>query len=1560
MKKIFLLFAIFSCTMAAHAVPSTYDLQGGNWGGLDTIKTNEDLWKAFKPAYNKFYGLNRSDFPITNVSSFANSYMQEFMTSTGSKNGQSSWKWLGDYILNGVTYAPGSEAAWRWQVHSFFNCLPANTTEAKPSYQKTDNFTEKGKPSAWLPSYEAWFAKSNDPIKLGYDFMGWWTAATGGTEVTNIDNATGTVYAHWEARLQWKNEIDEDWYAHVGGASFMGQDKDGHLRTAIPTIMAGDVVAEDSVWVAFVVGAEYPVEWKVVDVKTGEEPDFVEITTVQDNGGKLDSEYETEGGNGKWYKIDYDKITTAAFHDVVKNNYIVQIKRGRDASGKLLREGGKVKIIATCAEQNQQVEAEMWVPERPLEVEEGTIKYVYAYDLRAKFWPNDEGNADAGINDYEFYFKPNAEFTTGKLIIHTENGDILVPFKADKTYFKGVGEEVSVLVPELTLIELLNDKGVLNTTVYSEMLKETYEAKNLQWSIELTGPEVPTFGYTRKGEIPSGDCRTGVLAVNTAPQSSTFGRAYAYIAYKNDPEHDKGSYIFDAAMNVWENSRQGNIPWNTMARMAIDDDNGGVYFTDKSHTNPGIFYGQVNEFHPENMPITPFFPENLVTVDKSDEDDKDANEARATAPEPDRLPEEGHFHYPIIKSGETEIGSAFLAVDTYVRKMADGTEHLFLYGYAKGHSKVWGDTQGPSKEEVNGRDNYGYSAQKKDAEGDKHIPYHSIVEYDLGEVGKSATAWNASMPKKITAIGSNNHAAHTANIHATEDGLWICHARAEYNSTTWATALMFISRNSDGSFNLGNGSAGHGVYNVATSDEAKYVIGSMGAGFAYYERESGNDLLVLQNATGQLLVFEVTMSAQKVPDLTLVDVYEHKQTHFNQMNFDFAGNLFCAGPNGLSVFSFPEFVSKKEGEGITNTAVTPCPERFAIKQDLYYDLVFTNGKTNNGDHSWHDPMNWSREKVPGRNQIARIDYDVIVSGDSAEVAALDLNKNKNSNAYPTITIEPTGGLYYTAEVPNSQSKYARTVTNAHIQLVENQQPVPYVPLTSPDQVIIKSENHATETIGTVDGIEIVKTKETRGVLQNMVTMPATVDLGTYGRIDHAPALGSEAFAKWDPWQHIAVPFAVTAGDLFHKTIMYQWKENEANWSEFASYYVPMYRFDGYLLSHDDAWSEAIGMGINHTDRHVLKGELDPAINNLGSHLSVNETDATVINLAYTSGVSDTDDYWDKTYTGGWNYLGNSWTAPIYIANFQEEDFVNMGNASSEGGTQAVVYLYDEGLQYKAYPIHLVKSDDPEFAGKTIPALTSFYVYANGEGASLRLDCKTLTSKTEWLAAENAKRTVNGMQARRVRPVSLNHEKMHITVTGAKGDMDELYLFEGAQYSDAHDQGYEALKLSGDGAYLAASTELGEMAIVASPQIEGTYLNFAKNVSTNYTFSFKYDGTDDLSLEDALMGTLTPIKTGATYNFVASEDDSKRFRIVRKRESTDVVTSVSNIWANENSLYMNNPMGELIEVSVYATDGQLVMHKQTRQSVTSLEVPMHGVYTIQVKSDNNVQTIKHIL
>ena len=226
-----------------------WELDGGSVPG-GHVPTNEELWNTFKPYYNTYYGINRSDQPITAVASFAAHTMCEIMTDE-----KSEYKWLGDYIADvaaaaGYTLtndpnATNMERDWRWHVHAFFNCNDGTVTENQKI--ATANFSTAGKPDAWGLAYQIATGTSATlpykvtatytlptPVKDGYVFVGWYDNPEGtGTALTSIPAGwKGTLYAIWREA----DPADVTWVLNGGnvGTTKLPEEITGSTYT-IPT-----------------------------------------------------------------------------------------------------------------------------------------------------------------------------------------------------------------------------------------------------------------------------------------------------------------------------------------------------------------------------------------------------------------------------------------------------------------------------------------------------------------------------------------------------------------------------------------------------------------------------------------------------------------------------------------------------------------------------------------------------------------------------------------------------------------------------------------------------------------------------------------------------------------------------------------------------------------------------------------------------------------------------------------------------------------------------------------------------------------------------------------------------------------------------------------------------------------------------------------------------------------------------------------------------------------------------------------------------------------------------
>lgn len=181
-------------------------LNGGIIPGGD-VPSNADLWETFKPDFNSYYGINRSDQAITNVAVFwpsgIDSDDDNILT-----NANSTYKWLGDYIQS-VAGVPNGELWWRANLHAFFNCA----ADYKLGSVAAADFSQAGKPAAWgeayliatgtsatLPSSVKETYVIPTPKKEGDIFIGWYNNPRGdGASISSIPAGyKGTIYAIWQ------------------------------------------------------------------------------------------------------------------------------------------------------------------------------------------------------------------------------------------------------------------------------------------------------------------------------------------------------------------------------------------------------------------------------------------------------------------------------------------------------------------------------------------------------------------------------------------------------------------------------------------------------------------------------------------------------------------------------------------------------------------------------------------------------------------------------------------------------------------------------------------------------------------------------------------------------------------------------------------------------------------------------------------------------------------------------------------------------------------------------------------------------------------------------------------------------------------------------------------------------------------------------------------------------------------------------------------------------------------------------------------------------------------
>ncbi|MBR4564982.1 MAG: InlB B-repeat-containing protein [Paludibacteraceae bacterium] len=266
------------------------------------------------------------------------------------------------------------------------------------------------------------------------------------------------------------------------------------------------------------------------------------------------------------------------------------------------------------------------------------------------------------------------------------------------------------------------------------------------------------------------------------------------------------------------------------------------------------------------------------------------------------------------------------------------------------------------------------------------------------------------------------------------------------------------------------------------------------------------------------------------------------------------------------------------------------------------------------------------------------------------------------------------------------------------------------------------------------------------------------------------------------------------------------------------------------------------------------------------------TESQDIALTYTDDVGN-----------GMNLIGNSWTAPIQIANFEADDF---GEADAEvwvfntGHTNDGHVTMADGSsgtttagQWQTIPIGVAGLNT--YTGlKVVPAMQAFEVNTSVE-TTLHLDHDRLVRAGRTNLNEPMR-----TPARIVDAEKQVEATMRVRVAGTKTHTD-VYLLKDARFTEDFDNGWDGHYLSGDdrSARLYALSETSKLAFLAQPEIDGTQLGFVPGRETEYMFSFFYDGDATLYLNDLKEKKSTLISEENTYSFTYEEgDEANRFLI----------------------------------------------------------------------------------
>ena len=301
-------------------------------------------------------------------------------------------------------------------------------------------------------------------------------------------------------------------------------------------------------------------------------------------------------------------------------------------------------------------------------------------------------------------------------------------------------------------------------------------------------------------------------------------------------------------------------------------------------------------------------------------------------------------------------------------------------------------------------------------------------------------------------------------------------------------------------------------------------------------------------------------------------------------------------------------------------------------------------------------------------------------------------------------------------------------------------------------------------------------------------------------------------------------------------------------------------------------------------------------------------------------------------------IANSWTAPIQIDNFIDDDlknlaartiyFFNTGSDPNQSGS-----VQPEGVTgdarwaagtYVPVPIHAA----PYSGDSTISAMQGFYVVGGALEGSIHLDYDRLVRPQK-----TGQNIVSGPMHVRRRAAAADGEPnvLKLFVGGNRYD-DRLILLEREDFTNGFDDGWDGDKWSGNSVAPALWTLRNDNtheAVSAIPDFEGTIIGFQAGEDDEYTFRFDYSGeADAIYLLDTETKVYTRVLTGNTYTFTTADNAEHQRFVLTRSDAPQVATGVepasdSSLKGRAKKLLIEDKLYILLNGMLYDATGKVV-------------------------------------
>lgn len=333
-----------------------------------------------------------------------------------------------------------------------------------------------------------------------------------------------------------------------------------------------------------------------------------------------------------------------------------------------------------------------------------------------------------------------------------------------------------------------------------------------------------------------------------------------------------------------------------------------------------------------------------------------------------------------------------------------------------------------------------------------------------------------------------------------------------------------------------------------------------------------------------------------------------------------------------------------------------------------------------------------------------------------------------------------------------------------------------------------------------------------------------------------------------------------------------------------------------------------------------------------------------------------------TYRKGWNYFANSYTGPIYIANYLH----SIESSYPDGDVLASVYLYKDlgNDNFTWQPI--IES----MAGATVwervngkMQRVTYPAVIQPMQAFTMVNMVTTSREDSLLYKQHVYNPAMGIAnaAPAMRQTSMPIDFMQLAVYN-DSISDNVFLYEDARFSSDIDNGYDAVKHEGD-QFLSFYAMQGNqpMQIVASSSLKDMYMGIRSNKAATYTLFMAGIHDAQYALVDTETGHTITMSEGMEYTFFAQAGTNDyRFRVVPIHSlptAVDILESQVTLRIADNNLVIRENHGS--DICVYTMNGQLVNRTPANGQdiqIVNLDELTAGSYVVRV-ADQALSFIK---